>query len=308
MQTLGAPQADLRGFVRELGDAARIVAPVAKQNAALFTSMADTFEALGRDPQALKDLIAKSPSTMDTAIASFKVQQPFLDDVTAFSRDFAGATHELRGALPALNGAVKVGTPVQRRLPTLNDETRKTLNTLRDVAEQPGTNAALRGLTATVTTLNPQLRFYGPYVTVCNSWNYFWTYVAEHFSEPDTTGQAQRALVNFAAPQEDSLGSQGADEPANGKNAAGTPQFAQDQPYGAAIDSQGRADCEAGQRGFVERQARFVPEKYKIARDPHSPGLQGPTFTGRARVPRGETFTAEPETGPYSTMPGSEHP
>jgi virulence factor Mce-like protein len=308
MATLSERNTDLRGFVRELGDAARIIAPVSKQNAALFTSMADTFEALGRDPQALKDLIAKSPSTMDTGIASFKVQQPFLDDLTAFSQDFSGATHELRGALPALNGAVRVGTPVQQRLPTLNDETRKTLNTLRDVAEQPGTNAALRGLTATVTTLNPQLRFYGPYVTVCNSWNYFWTYLAEHFSEPDSTGSAQRALVNFAGPQEDSLGSMGADEPANGKNAVGTPQYGQDQPYGAAVAPDGRADCEAGQRGFVERQARFFPSKYHVARDPRSPGLQGPTFTGRPRVPKGETFTAEPETGPYADMPRSEHP
>jgi virulence factor Mce-like protein len=308
MATLSDPDTDLKGFVRELGDAARIIAPVSRQNAALFTSMADTFEALGRHPQALKDLIAKSPSTLDTAVASFQVQQPFLDHLTAFSRDFAGATHELRGALPPLNDAVRVGTPVQQRLPTLNDETRKTLNTLRDVAEQPGTNAALRGLTATVTTLNPQLRFYGPYVTVCNSWNYFWTYLAEHFSEPDTTGSAQRALVNFAGPQEDSLGSMGADEPANGKDAVGTPQYGQDQPYGAAVAPDGRADCEAGQRGFVERQARFFPSQYHVARDPRSPGLQGPTFTGRARVPTGETFTAEPETGPYADMPRSEHP
>jgi hypothetical protein len=197
---------------------------------------------------------------------------------------------------------------VQRRVPGLNDEVRKTLNTVREVAEQPGTNAALRGVTATVTTLNPQLRFYGPYVTVCNSWNYFWTYIAEHFSEPDSTGSAQRALVNFASPQEDSLGSMGADEPANGKNATGTPQYGQDQPYGAAIAPDGRADCEAGQRGFVERQARYFPKQYKIARDPRSPGLQGPTFTGRARVPKGETFTAEPETGPYSELAPSEHP
>jgi virulence factor Mce-like protein len=308
MQTLGAPQTDLRGFVRELGDAARIVAPVSRQNAALFTSMADTFEALGRDPQALKDMIAKSPSTMDTAVASFQVQRPFLDDLTAFSRDLSGATHELRGALPPLNRAVEIGTPVQRRAPALNDEVRKTLNTVRDLAEQPGTNAALRGLTATVTSLNPQLRFYGPYVTVCNSWNYFWTYLAEHFSEPDSTGQAQRALVNFAGPQDNALGAMGASEPANGEHAAGTPQFAQDQPYGAAIGPDGRADCEAGQRGYVERQARFFPRKYHIARDPHSAGLQGTTFTGRPRVPKGQTFTWKPETGPYASMPASEHP
>jgi hypothetical protein len=307
MSTLADPETDLDGFVKELGDAARIVAPVSEQNAQLFTGMADTFEALGRDEQALKDTISKSPPTMDSGVRSFRVQRPFLTDLTAFAKDFAGATEELKGALPPLNDAVKVGTPVQRRVPTLNDETAKVLAQLRELAEAPGTNAALRGVTATVTTLNPQLRFYGPYVTVCNSWNYFFTYLAEHFSEPDTTGSAQRALVNTTGRQEDSLGSMGADEPANGEGVQeGTPQYAQDQPYGAAVAPDGRADCEAGQRGFVERQARFFPSKYKIARDPRSRGLQGPTFTGRPRVPRGQTFTAEPETGEYADMPRSE--
>ena len=104
----------------------------------------------------------------------------------------------------------------------------------------------------------------------------------------DTTGSAQRALVNTTGRQEDSLGSMGADEPANGEGVIeGTPQYAQDQPYGAAVAADGRADCEAGQRGFVERQARFFPERYKVARDAHSAGLQGTTFTGRPRVPPG---------------------
>jgi virulence factor Mce-like protein len=309
MATLAEPATDLGGLVEELADAARIVAPVSEQNARLFTGMADTFEALGRDEQALKDTIAKSPATMDTGVESFRVQRPFLTDFTAFSRDFAGATEELKGALPPLNDAVRVGTPVQKRVPALNEETAKTLAHLRELAEAPGTNAALRGLTATVTTLNPQLRFYGPYVTVCNSFNYFFTYLAEHFSEPDTTGSAQRALVNVTGRQEDSLGSMGADEPANGEGVIeGTPQYAQDQPYGAAVAPDGRADCEAGQRGFVERQARFFPSRYKVARDPRSPGLQGTTFTGRPRVPKGQTFAAEPETGEYADMPGSERP
>jgi phospholipid/cholesterol/gamma-HCH transport system substrate-binding protein len=309
MATLAAPETDVDGFFRELGDAARIVAPVSEQNAALFTSMADTFEALGRDEQALKDFIAKSPSTMDVGVSSFRVQRPFLDDLTAFSHDLSGATQELRIALPTVNSALEVGTPVQRRAVELNDELRKTLNTVRDVAEAPGTNAALRALTATVATLNPQLRFYGPYVTVCNSWNYFWTYLAEHFSEPDSSGSAQRALANVTGRQDDSLGSMGANEPANGEEVLeGTPQYAQDQPYGAAIAPDGRADCEAGQRGFVERQARFYRPQYKVARDPRSPGLQGPTFSGRPRVPKGQTFTHQPETGPYRDMPGSEFP
>jgi virulence factor Mce-like protein len=307
MSVLSEPSTNLDGFVQELARAARVVAPVSKQQASLFTSMADTFQAIGRDPQALRDFIAKSPSTMDTAVASFRVQRPFLDDLTAFGRDFSGATHALRASLPTLNHAVEVGTPVQQRSGTLNDQLKQTLDSLRQLAEAPGTNAALRGLTATVDTLNPQLRFYGPYVTVCNGPTYFFTYLAEHFSESDSTGSAQRALANFAGKQDDSVGAMEAKRPANGQNVKqGNAQYAHNQPYAAAIDAKGNADCEAGQRGWVQRSARFFPKDLKVALDARTPGLQGPTFTGLAKVPPGETFTSRPETGPYSTLPTSE--
>jgi hypothetical protein len=307
MAELSAPDTELDDFFRELGDAARTVAPVSRENAALFTAMADTFAALGRDEGALKDFISKSPPTMDAAISSFRVQRPFLDDLTEFSKDFSGATQELRVALPTLNRALEVGIPVQRRSPKLNEELEKTLVELRDLAEAPGTNAALRGLTATVTTLNPQMRYYGPFVTVCNGPNYFFTYLAEHFSEQDTTGEIQRALANTTPRQKNSPGSMGATAPANGEEVTeGNAAFLQAQDYGAAITPDGRADCEAGQRGYLERNARFAPDEFLIARDPRTPGVQGPTWTGRPRVPEGQTFSDRPETGPYSTMPTSE--
>ena len=307
MAKLSDPNTDLNGFVQSLADAARVVAPVSKQQAALFTSMADTFAALGRDPQALKDFIAKSPSTMDAGIASFRVQRPFLNDLTAFGHDFSGATQALRASLPTVNRALEVGTPVQQRSGQLNDELAKTFDSVKHLVEAPGTNAALRGLTATMNTLNPQLRFYGPYVTVCNGPTYFFTFLAEHFSELDSTGSSQRALLNFAGKQDNSVGAMEAKEPANGENVReGAAQFGHDQPYAAAVDDQGNADCESNQRGYTERQAKFFPKKFKIARDPRTPGLQGPTFTGLAKVPPGQTFTARPETGPYKDMPASE--
>jgi virulence factor Mce-like protein len=307
MAKLGEPDTDLDGFVQSLADAARIVAPVSKQQAALFTSMADTFAAIGRDPQALKDFIAKSPSTMDAGIASFRVQRPFLNDLTAFGHDFSGATQALRESLPTVNHALEVGTPVQERSGRLNDELAKTLDSVKHLAEAPGTNAALRGITATMNTLNPQLRFYGPYVTVCNGPNYFFTYLAEHFSEPDSTGSSQRALLNFAGQQDNSVGAMEAKRPANGENVKrGNAQYGHDQPYAAAVDDQGNADCESNQRGYIERQARFFPKDLKIARDPRTPGLQGPTYTGLAKVPPGQTFTARPETGPYKDLAPSE--
>ena len=90
---------------------------MSEQQAALFTSMADTFEALGRDEGALKQTISDSPPTMDVAIESFRAQRPFLANLEGFGDDFAPATAELRGALPTLNRAVEVAIPVNKRAP-----------------------------------------------------------------------------------------------------------------------------------------------------------------------------------------------
>ena len=306
MRNLAAPETELPNFFKELGDAARIVAPISETNARLFTTMADTWEAVGRDPEALRQFIEKQAPTMDAAISSFRVQRPFLRELTEFSTDFSGATEELRGALPDINPALETGTRVQKRVPALNKRLKGTFKAIKYLTGAPSTNAAIRALTATITTLNPQMRFYGPFVTVCNAPTYFFTYRAEHFSESDTSGESQRAIANFAGQQDDSVGAMGADEPANGTEVKeGNKQFLHGDPYGAAITPDGRADCEAGQRGYLERNARFYDKKYKIDQDARTPGAQGPTYAGRPRVPKGQTFTSIPETGPYADMPAS---
>ena len=268
--------------------------------------MADTWEAVARDPEALRQFISKQPPTMDVGIESFRVQRPFLAHTTAFANDFSEATDELRAALPDLNPALETGTRVQRRMPALNRRLEGVFAAIRYLTSAPSTNAAIRALKATVTTLNPQMRYYGPFVTVCNGPNYFFTYLAEHFSEPDNTGQSQRALANVAGQQDDSLGAMGADEPANGHEVtSGNAQFLHGDPYGHAIMPDGRADCEAGQRGYPERNARFYDKRFKIDQDARTPGAQGPTYRGRPRVPKGQTYTDIPETGPYADIPAS---
>ena len=304
MANLAADETELKNFFKELGDAARVVAPVSELNARLFTDMADTFEAFGRDEEMLKAFIEKSPPTMDVAIDSFRVQTPFLARFADFSEDFQPAARELRAALPNLNDAIDVGIPVQRRMVGLNDDLADTMGALEELATTPTTNAALRGLTATVTTLNPTVRYLGPTFTVCNAWSYFWTYVAEHFSEPDITGSAQRALLNSAGRQDDSLGSQDANVQANGREVIqGNPQYFKGQQYPHSINDDGTADCESGQRGWLNRQAIDFPKEvepdvpFKISYDSVTPGVQGPVYAGRERVYPGQTFTRNPETG-----------
>jgi hypothetical protein len=69
------------------------------------------------------------------------------------------------------------------------------------------------------------------------------------------------------------------------------------QNYGAAIDNQGNADCEVGQRGYPQKLTSD-PAGRQIVTDVHTPGNQGPTFAGLSRVPPGETFSRAPTTGP----------
>src|SRR5215210_2836244 len=352
-RNLVSPKTGLRNFFRQLNIFVRNVAPIAQLNARTFTDMATTFEAIARDEQALRDTIAKSPSNLSVSTRSLIAQRPFLRDSVLLARDLRPAARDLRVMLPTISSALETGVPVLRRTPELNAQTRDTLVSLKDLAETPTTNMALRALTDTVGILNPLVRFLGPFQTVCNYWNYEFTYLGEHLTANDATGTAQRVLINSAPPQHNSLGSQGAYEPANAtrKTAAeegypslerffeippgsghhfilpgtslaeelteeiiselfGDPAVLHGQAYAGAIDNQGRADCETGQRGYpTNRMAAKIPNRdsegnrFQVVTDPHTPGDQGSTFRGRPDVPDGETFSREPEWPPESELP-----
>jgi virulence factor Mce-like protein len=299
---LSDPSTNLTGFFDNLERFMGAVAPVAQANADLFTQMATTFAAFDKEPNNLQATIAKSPSTEAVSTESLKVQQPFLVDLTTFGKAMTPATASLNDALPAFVPAIQAGTRTLARTPSLNANLQQMMNALKDLAQAPGTNIALNGLVSTVTTLNPMVRYLGPYQTVCDSWNYWWTYLSEHISEQTAFGFAQRALLNSAnGAQKNAVTSQGATAPVNG-GSMDSPQggnaFLHAQPYGAAIDNQGNADCETGQRGYPKKLNAFDTQGRNLAVDPHTPGDQGPTFHGRTRVPAGETFSRNPQTGP----------
>ena len=301
MRSLSADGTRLGRFFDELEDAARISAPVAGDAAEGFTSMADTFEAISRDPEALKETIRQSPATLDVGIRSLADQRPFLRRLAEISPEIRESSRAVRTSLPPLNRALARGIPVLRRTPQLNRDLRASLAAVRDLSRSPTTNLVLEGLTSTMQTLNPTLRWVGPHITVCNYWNYFWTYLSDHLSEEDATGTVQRIQVRNAPEQDNTLNAEGASEPANGEGADpasvaafGDPVNTHAQAYGRAVDERGEADCESGQRGYPRRLAQGVRPDLDIVVDPRTPGTQGPTFTGRPRVPEGQTFSAEP--------------
>ncbi len=303
MRNLAAPSTQLERMLRELEDGARIAAPLSDTLANGFTGMADTFAALSIDDgQPLRDTIERSPGTLGEGIFSLPLTRPFLARLAEISPELRGAAAELRLSLPAINRALLAGIPVLKRTPPFNRKLERTLAALRDLAESPTTDPTLRGLTATMTTLNPTLRWIGPHQTVCNYFNYWWTHLSDHLSEEDATGTLQRIQVKFSPlTQENPLGEFGRPYPANGGTVDPITHALQGdavnfhgQDYGAAVDAKGNADCESGQRGYPDRLATGFDPSLNIVTDPRSPGSQGPTFRGRARVPAGQSFSAEP--------------
>ena len=305
-QYLSDPNTQLTRFLVALNGFMGTVSPVAHVNAELFKDQATTFEAISRNASDLANTIRESPSTLDVSTASLKVQQPFFVDLTTFSKYLAPATSQLEQALPNINPALAAGIKVLPRTPSMNQKLEGVLSSLKSLALDPGTNVALNGLTTTVGTLNPMIRYLGPYATVCNDWNYFWVELADLVSEQTSFGMAQRALIMFGNRQANSVGAQGATDKANGYQLGDAPdpgfpgdaEYLHGPAYSAAIDTKGNADCETGQYGYPAKLNHLDPRGRSLETDAHVPADQGPTFTGLSRVPPGETYSRNPSTGP----------
>ena len=310
---LSAPSTQLTRLFSALNGFFQTIGPVAQVNAQLFGDQATTFAAISRSASDLENTIRETPPTLDVSTASLRVQQPFLVDLRTFGQAMQPATSSLKAALPTLDPALAAGIRVLPRTPSMNVRLEGVLTALRSLAQDPGTNQALNGLTDTVGTLNPMIKYLGPYATVCNGWNTFFSSLADVVSQPTSIGASQRALLNFANHQTNNVGAQGATAPADGYKPGDVPdpttadaEYSHGPAYGAAVDSNGNADCEVGQRGYQLKLNTLDPKNRTLVSDQYTPGSQGTTWTGLTRVPTGETFSRRPLTGPQTpVIPGN---
>ena len=308
MATLSDPDTELDEFFKQAGRTSGQIAPVARTYADLFQNMATTFEALGRSPESLRGTIERSPRTLEAGIRSFPVQRPFLADSERLFTRLIPVAEEFRRSLPPTSDALAVGAPVLRRAPALYQRTEAVFAALRALVRNPNTLLALKDLTTTFQILAPLLTYVAPYQTVCNYWNYYWTALGEHVSEPSSgisgriDGTTQRSnLKSDNRTQDNRLSSTEADRPAD-VPANQDPQEARDPEgnplvalhtaaYEPAIDAQGNADCQVGQRGYLDGPlvtgGRYPPSNNPaegggshVVLDSDYPGLAGPTYTG----------------------------
>jgi virulence factor Mce-like protein len=293
MQHLSAEETELDNFFVQLGAAAAQAAPVARTQAELFTDMADTFAAISAEPEALRQTIEKSPSTLAVSIDSFRVQRPFLTDFADLSARLRPAAQELPRSLPAVNRAFRVGTPVLPRTVELNERLASALGEAEDLFQNPNTLLALRDLGTALTVTRPGLEFIAPYQTVCNYWMYFVHPLGEAQSvvQDGPTGggtvlNQNLKEVNSSQPNNyasnegsrlwDILEDQ---DPQGATDALGRPLFRfYSPPYQPAIDAQGNADCQNGQNGYPN--GPLGPVRYRRGDIQDRSNAQGIPFPG----------------------------
>src|SRR5918997_952830 len=117
MTALSDPRTQLNQFFRATSRFAGEVAPVADQYAQLFGNMATTFEALGRDENALRATIERGPPTLDAGIPTFPEQRPFLADSERLFSLLQPVADEFQDSLPKFREALAVRRPVVRKSP-----------------------------------------------------------------------------------------------------------------------------------------------------------------------------------------------
>jgi ABC-type transporter Mla subunit MlaD len=194
-EVLANPDTQLRRFFQALGRTAEIVAPVAVEQAEFFGNAAVTFAAISSDPDALRAAISEGAPLLTEGPAILRRQRPFLTDFAELSRRLNPGVRDLRISIPTLNEAITVGTPVLNRTPSMNRKLRGVMLELRTLVQQPATKMSIQRLQDTFDTAAPLAKWVAPAQTVCNYWNYWFTFLPEHLTDRDQVGFGQRVSI-----------------------------------------------------------------------------------------------------------------
>jgi virulence factor Mce-like protein len=247
-RNLASTQTNLPRFVRELADAARIVAPASEAQAELFVNLDRTFAALREVARPyIQDSISGGPAALDSAIASFPVQRPFLANTEGLFRELGPGVRSLRTAAPDLADALEVGTPTLLRTPPFNRRLASLLTELQTFAEDPLVPRGINRLTDTVRTLNPTLQFLAPAQLTCNYIAHWFRNISSLLSEGDINGTWQRFII-IATPQGPNNEGGPSSAPANGPT---SDNFLHSNPFPNTASPGQPKECEAGNEPYL---------------------------------------------------------
>jgi len=193
-RTLAAKPTRLARFVRSLERTASALAPVSAELAQSFANAAVALEAISRDPGAVADSISNAAPLLTNGIGRLARARPLLADTAELARRLQPGVDDLGPTLPVLNDAIEVGTPVVGRLPSTARDLREVFVELRRLVDRPSTGLVLERLRDTFDHAAKLAAHVAPAQTVCNYFNYTFTFLGEHLSLRSSTGFTQRNI------------------------------------------------------------------------------------------------------------------
>ncbi|HUB36710.1 MAG TPA: MlaD family protein [Solirubrobacteraceae bacterium] len=215
LHNIASPQTDFENFFPSLDRVASQVAPVAQQQADLFTDLSTFFTAWASVAPSLEATIKGGPAALKQATYSLAYQAEFVEKSTEFMRLLRPSAELLQTVAPPLGNAFAVGAVNLRKAVALSPDLAEAAKAFAEFAKNPVTILSLEELTQTAELGTPLLAGIAPAQVYCNYLTLMFRNVASLQSENIGVGTLARAglVLSPTGPNAEGFPSSG---PANG--------------------------------------------------------------------------------------------
>ena len=250
MRDISDPQTGIGPFFTALEQSASAVAPVAQTQAQMFVDLDTTLAAFADIARPyLQETISKTPGTLATASDTLPTIRPFLVNSRKLFVDLQPGTAAAAVSAETIASALRVGIPVLRLSPQLNDQLPPTAAALRRFNDDGDVRKGIGRLIDLSESLGPPLRFIAPAQTVCNYATLLLRNAGSATDQGNRFGNWQRggAVDTPSGPNNEGSPSSA---PANG-GGSDVRNFLHVNPYpNTASPGQSPTECEAGNEPY----------------------------------------------------------
>jgi len=258
MRNLAAPSTNLKGFLNGLGSFVSALAPVSRQEAALYANLDTTFRALsGVATPYLQEWIKQTPPAFQAVISDGPQIGRFATDTGQLFADLRPGLATLPTTAPRLAAAFRAGARTLPGTTKLDQQLVGLSHALDQFGADSTAQAGLARLAQTGQSLTKPLQYLAPAQTTCNYMTLLLRNLASSLSDNTGTGTVLRFVL--VAIDNDIAGGEAAPSatPYTSTSSAGGTKHGplHFDPYPNTASPGEPAECSAGKEPYTPTQA-----------------------------------------------------
>ncbi len=267
LRNIANPATGLHNLFVDLDRAAAQTAPVAEQNAELFSNLDTFFKAWASVASSAEAADRGGPASLQQAIYSLPHEAPFYEDAAEFMHLLRPSASSLRTVAPQLGHAFSVGAVNLAAATSLNTRLAEAAQALQEFAQNPVVSLAFEDFTQTLEIGNPLLAGVTPEQVNCNYLTLAFRNLASLGTEDIGVGTLDRASTllspiganNEGLPSAAVANGPDIEHPAKGSTQIVNNNHLHYNPY-PNVTGPGQKDvCEAGNEEYAAGQAVLGP-------------------------------------------------